>query len=311
LAAPQNPTFPLESVDRCPLCESSSRREVACAEDSRFGYPGKFPVFECKACRMLYLGERVEEHYLPQLYSAYYRTSSVLPSSGNSRVKSTMKNRLRSLHPDTLVFRDLQKYRSILEIGPGMRPVHDRHGWKGEQYLAVEYDDKALVALRARFGDDSVFDSLSKVGLPRREAPPECCVADQVLEHLYDPVGFLTDVRKVISGPGSIIVATPNGDSRFRDAYGNQWIGWHVPYHAMLYSARSLAVLAERCDLEIKTLRTFTPGSWARLQISSVGGKCSLIDLASVRIGDIAGGGWHRNGDNLYCVFETRRAGRL
>lgn len=296
------PTFELEHVSRCPLCESHKGIFVGCCRDHRFGYPGEFEIMRCEVCDLSYLRVRIRESSLQELYSNYYKTVPCAPSA--NPLKAVVKRALRPFYPDTVCRPDCVDHSSILEIGPGGRPLPDRLSHRFGSYYAIEFDQKAVGGLRMRFGASNVFSSLRQALDSTDLVPVTCCVADQVLEHMYHPVTFLSDIKALVGPGATVILSTPNTESRYMKAHKMDWVGWHVPYHVALHSPRSITFLAKACGLKVTVLRSWTPGSWLRFQKMSVEEMWTLVDLAAARLQDQSPFRSNMDGDVLYCCLQ-------
>lgn len=291
------------SILECPICSSADRAPAGVAKDERFGYPGTFSYFECSNCEALYLGNRIRPEHLGDVYSTYYKTQTVENGTLQSTLLQRLKNSLRVLFPDTIIAGPIKEYSSVIEIGPGMRPLQDRINWRGKKYFAVEYDTRALEVLKTRFGRGNASSELSDLLAQNADLPAECCVADQVLEHLYDPKSFLTEIRSAIAPGGKVFLATPSAESAFRRTFGNSWIGWHAPYHVVIYSRKSIALLASQCGFSVEAINSSTPASWARLQKETAHETFSLFWQIKNRLLEILMR--RQAGDNLFIVLRA------
>jgi 2-polyprenyl-3-methyl-5-hydroxy-6-metoxy-1,4-benzoquinol methylase len=296
------PTFELEQVSRCPLCESRKGVFVGRCRDNRFGYPGEFEVMRCEVCDLSYLRVRIKEASLQELYSNYYKTAPCARSP--NPLTAVVKRALRPFYPDTVFRPDCVDHSSILEIGPGGRPLPDRLAHRFGSYYAIEFDQKAVGGLRTRFGANNVFSNLRQALDSTDRAPVTCCVADQVLEHMYHPIAFLGEIKALVGPGATVILSTPNTDSRYLKARKMNWVGWHVPYHVALHSPRSITFLAKACGLKVTVLRSWTPGSWLRFQKMAVEETWTLVDLAAARLQDQSPFRSNMDGDVLYCCLQ-------
>lgn len=297
-----HPTFELEHVSRCPLCESHKGIFVGRCRDDRFGYPGEFEIMRCEVCDLSYLRVRIREASLQELYSNYYETAPCAPSA--NPLKAVVKSALRTFYPDTVCRLDCVDHSIILEIGPGGRPLLDRLSHRFVSYYAIEFDQKAVGELRMRFGASNVFSSLRQALDSTDRAPVTCCVADQVLEHMYHPVTFLGEIKALVGPGATVILSSPNTESRYMKAHKMDWIGWHVPYHVALHSPRSITFLAKACGFDVAVLRSWTPGSWLRFQKMSAEETWPLVDLATARLHDLSPFRSNLDGDMLYCCLK-------
>lgn len=297
-----DPPLELEHVTSCPLCECRRGIFVGRSRDDRFGYPGEFEVSQCEACGLSYLRTRIREASLRELYTRYYTTAPCSPST--NLLKTAMMRAVRVLYPDTVRRVDCVEHSDILEIGPGARPLPDRLSHHFKNYCAVEFDEKALGELRRRFGERNVFSSLQEAMDSTRRVPVTCCIADQVLEHMYHPVTFLSEIGALVARGTMVILSTPNTQSRYMRIHNMGWTGWHVPYHVALYNPASIRFLAEACGFKIAKLGSWTPGSWLRFQMASAGRKWPLFDLIATRLRDLSPFQSSLDGDLLYCFLQ-------
>jgi hypothetical protein len=180
----------------------------------------------------------------------------------------------------------------------------DRLSHRFKHYRAIEFDGKALGELRGRFGEENVFSSLQEACDSVIRIPVTCCVADQVLEHMYHPIAFLSEIRGLVGSDTTVILSTPNTQSRFVKAHSMGWTGWRLPYHVALYNPASMRFLAKACGFKIVNLRSWTPGSWLRFQMASVGKKWPLSGVIKTRLRDMSPFHPGLDGDLLYCCLQ-------
>jgi SAM-dependent methyltransferase len=89
---------------------------------------------------------------------------------------------------------------------------------------------------------------------------------EQVIEHSYEPLKLLRDVRTVLKPDGILLMTTPNARGFMARILGRRWINWHPPYHARLYTAEALRVLLENAGFGVDWLKTVTPSAWMCFQ---------------------------------------------
>jgi SAM-dependent methyltransferase len=68
----------------------------------------------------------------------------------------------------------------------------------------------------------------------------DCIIANQVLEHAYNPGKFISDARKYISAGGFLVLAVPDLDSPLRYLMGRHWPSFKIPEHVLYFNAASL-----------------------------------------------------------------------
>ena len=79
-----------------------------------------------------------------------------------------------------------------------------------------------------------------------------------VLEHVYDPVGYLRTARDLLSPNGRLIVQVPNASSWQFLIFGEHWNGVDVPRHLVNYRQRDLENLLDYCGFEVLRRKHFS-----------------------------------------------------
>ncbi len=104
-----------------------------------------------------------------------------------------------------------------------------------------------------------------------------------VIEHIYDPVGFIERIRRHLNPGGWLIVATPDMGGFWRSVLGRRWPFYKMPEHVTYFDRRSLARLLAlggyvevqplpyasyfSLDLVGEKLGARPPGALGRLQV--------------------------------------------
>ncbi len=71
-------------------------------------------------------------------------------------------------------------------------------------------------------------------------------IAVGVIEHIYDPPGFLDKLRTRLVPGGWLILATPDMGSYWRHLMGRRWASFKLPEHVTYFDRHSLTHLFER-----------------------------------------------------------------
>lgn len=115
----------------------------------------------------------------------------------------------------------------ILDLGCGdahLRHAAERAGWS---YRGIDVDECNLDSDSIPEDDDSV----------------ELVVSLAVLEHLSNPVHFLTEIKRVLCPGGVVIISTPNWRYCVRSF-------WNDPTHVKPYTVKSLRAVAQMSGLK-------------------------------------------------------------
>jgi SAM-dependent methyltransferase len=134
---------------------------------------------------------------------------------------------------------------SVFEIGYGggglLRMFHDAGAQVGgvdPDQLQVGVDPVVAKEGDLRVGTVEDLDPTS--------VSAELVVGVHVLEHVLDPARTLEGVRAITMPGGRIAFLTPAGDSWGPKVFGSNWWMLEDPTHIRFFSARSLALAAER-----------------------------------------------------------------
>jgi len=76
-----------------------------------------------------------------------------------------------------------------------------------------------------------------------------------VLEHVPDPVAYISKLKRLLSPTGTLIVAVPNHHSYDAQYYKQYWAGYDVPRHLWHFSQKAIHELFAKEEMEvIKTI---------------------------------------------------------
>lgn len=128
-----------------------------------------------------------------------------------------------------------------------------REGW---EVYGTELSNSIAATARERFGDRIRVGSLQEAGFAA--ASFDLITFWHVLEHLDAPDRALTEARRLLKPEGRIVVAVPNIDSWQARVFREDWLHLDVPRHRWHFSLRTLATLAERCELQVDCVRHFS-----------------------------------------------------
>jgi SAM-dependent methyltransferase len=173
--------------------------------------------------------------------------------------------------------------KDVLELGAGSGIFASRLQREGASVTAADIDDGTY----ARFSGASRFltiDFNSPDFASRFETKYEAIFAIEVIEHLESPLGFLRNIRSLLTDDGVAFVTTPNVDNlpsrllfvragQLRGASEHDDPGHISPIHTWILERR----LLPRAGLALETTlrfpaQGFSPGpSWRRRLIVALG----------------------------------------
>ncbi len=87
-------------------------------------------------------------------------------------------------------------------------------------------------------------------------------VLSNVIEHSLDPKDMLNHVNRILEPGGQVWISCPNVDSWQRKLFGRYWINWHVPFHIVHFSQKTLTNILKETGFEIQEIRQDSPALW-------------------------------------------------
>jgi SAM-dependent methyltransferase len=219
----------LEGAD-CPMCGSA---------DSTQAYRlGRFGVVRCTACRLYYLSPRLPESAMLELYRSgdYFEGG---PAGYDSYADQTQALRATFRRVVAHMVRLGLDGGSLLEVGCGYGFLLDEARTFFSSCTGTEFSDEAAAVARER-GFEVFTGGIEALPSDRRF---DCIIATHVVEHVYDPRGFVAGLKQLLRPGGTIVLATPDMGSLWRRSMGSRWPSFKVPEHVLYFDRRSLTRL--------------------------------------------------------------------
>lgn len=224
----------------CPLCRSEKR-------DIAFRLQEPHTVVRCSECGLHYLYPRLPSGAIQQIYlePSYYEGGS----SGYSDVsyafqepalRATFRRFLGNLSK-----RGLTGGR-LLEIGCGPGYLLDEARAFFDRRFGTEFSPE--IAVVARRTEAEVF--VGGVEHVPADLKFHCVIATQVIEHVYDPLTFVTQIVDRTLPGGHIVLATPDIGGVLRKIMGRRWPSFKTPEHVVYFDFATLNSLMRRGGLE-------------------------------------------------------------
>lgn len=281
------PAEGLEFLGLCPVCGETKRTKLyEKLHDRLYGAPGEWTLFRCSGCGCGYLDPRPTAETIHLAYE-YYITHKPEPDSLSSSDKSLKKLAVSirnsylnkkfgyHFHPNVwwgyLVMHLLPPHlrlewdhyarhlprpkpdkNRLLDVGCGNGFFLSRAKEAGWNVLGIEFDPKAANLARRK--------GIKVLECEYKKAPLETnyfdvITSDQVLEHVMDPMDFISRLANWLKPGGYLWVGTPNFNSLSKYYYGSSWRGLHPPYHLSILNSKILLKLLARAGMEGKILR--------------------------------------------------------
>jgi SAM-dependent methyltransferase len=160
-------------------------------------------------------------------------------SEQESALRATFRALLRNLQKRGMTGGDL------LEVGCGYGYLLDEARTYFQRRVGTEYSPEA--AARARETGAEVFAG----GMEQLPVGSvfDCALGIQVIEHIYDPIGFMNQLVARVRPGGYIVLATPDIGGSLRKIMGRSWPSFKVPEHVTYFDYPALQRLMSKAGL--------------------------------------------------------------
>ncbi len=224
-------TVTLDAV-RCALCGADDTR----LRHHKFG----LDVVQCNRCGLVYTNPRLPPEALKARYSEQYFWDEYLPDLEIGRDGYVDVERFAKHHAPLLHL--FQMYHpppgDLLDVGAAaglFLKSAEGVGWRGR---GLEPMAPAAAFARDRLGLDVVESTVETA--PFEPASFDAVVMLETIEHVTDPIGVLTAVRRLLRQRGLLVLTTPNWEAFSRHALGDQWAVISPAEHLYLFSEATL-----------------------------------------------------------------------
>lgn len=243
--------------DPCPACGCDTALILMEGSDRLYGTTERvFHVVECQACQLIRLHPWPTpaelRHYYPSDYWFVPEQDAV------SRLEETYRRFVLRDHVG-FVSKALENAAvdgPVLDVGCGgglfLRMLAER----GRPVVGLDFALGAAGAAWNQNGVPAVCGSLARA--PFAPASFAAVTMFHVIEHLYDPVGYLESAQYLLKPGGRLIVQVPNAACWQFLLLGEGWNGVDIPRHLINYRARDLEILLDRCGFEVTRTKYFS-----------------------------------------------------
>ena len=233
----------------CVLCGRDDGEPVVESRDFLHGMPGLFTVVRCPGCTLLRTDPRPTRPQMP----AYYPADAYLPF-----VKHP-PDRDRNLA--SRLFWSVMEPKPTPKLAPGvLLEVGAAHGaylaqMKARGWSVSGYDFSAQQAetARTRYGVQVDVADLESHEYAERDL--DLVTAWMVIEHLYDPVAFLSRLRETVKSDGWLALSVPDAGASLYRVFGSYCYGWQLPTHLFHFDRSTLTQVLEAAGWTVDRIR--------------------------------------------------------
>lgn len=248
--------------DPCPACGSRELRVLFNARDRLYATTEQvFQVVECRACRLIRLNPRPDPQELERYYPRNYWFA---PEQNRAARLEQLYRRtvlLDHVHFIERAMRGSVPPGIVLDVGCGggllleLLRQRGRCGAAGP-FVGLDFSLDAASVAWHRSQVPAICASLTSAPF----AAESCAAVTMfhVLEHLYDPVGYLEAAHRLLAPGGRLIVQVPNAACWQFLLFGERWNGIDVPRHLIDFRAADVDRLLEACGFEVLSHKYFS-----------------------------------------------------
>ncbi|MEZ0542281.1 class I SAM-dependent methyltransferase [Fibrella arboris] len=243
----------------CPICENSQPKASKRLEGYQQGV--FFDVLFCPGCDTAYVADRTSHD---KIYDLIYANADVVGGycryqQFHDQIKKQARplqylaeqegiywTILKSIQDQLIVQTD-----RILEVGCGLGYL--TYALRQEGYLAtgIDISPEAISNATACYGP--YYRAENIIGLSgRSQERYDVIIMTELIEHLEDPLLFLSEVRQLLAPNGKLLITTPN--KSFLHKNRETWQSDLPPVHFWWFSEQSVQPIARRLNMQYQLL---------------------------------------------------------
>lgn len=256
----------------CHVCGSRGEPLYRGLSDTMFSAAGNWSLSRCSNgdCGLLWLDPMPIAEDLPAAYESYY-THGEPAKTGIYRAGKLLYSLLAGciLWPAGilldrrragLMFLGGSRPGALLDVGCGDGTFLARMRRRGWSVTGLDFDPVAAKAARERHGLEVHVGTIEDAFADGR-ALYDVVTASHVIEHVPEPIRFLSQCRSLLRPGGRLVLKTPNASSYGARRYGSAWRGLEPPRHLHIFTAPALISCARRAGFPVATCFTSAAGA--------------------------------------------------
>lgn len=246
----------------CDNCDNEKFKLLYLGHDRMYKIEGKYPVYKCLNCGLIFLNPRPSKSELLKHYpqESYYSLESLeLPKLEHFLYKVYYSEKSSVL-----------KRLFFLPLKPIIRTVKTVPGGK---VLDVGCGSGAFLLLLRNFGMEChgvETGRLNKDFVKKHELDIKNCsiieanfpnnyfdviTMNHVLEHVENPTKTIKELYRILKPGGTLIIATPQSHSLAYKIFKEYWVQLDVPRHLFTFSTKILKQYVKKAGFKVKKMR--------------------------------------------------------
>ncbi|MDP2749604.1 MAG: class I SAM-dependent methyltransferase [Nanoarchaeota archaeon] len=227
---------------KCPLCFENNVHffDIYTQEADK----KKCRALKCKKCGLVYLEDYKKDR--SKIYGENYAAWSKSEEATEQLVAKAKKEAFSYQLGLLTKFFD-PKNKNLLDIGTGKGYLLDVAAKKGFDCYGLDISKYAAKHAEKKFPGKIFIGSLSKAGYKQKF---DVITITAVIEHISDPLSFLSDINKALKPGGYLLVMTPNTNSLIKKVMGKNWFQYKYE-HITYWNKKSLKFLLGKYDFKM------------------------------------------------------------
>jgi 2-polyprenyl-3-methyl-5-hydroxy-6-metoxy-1,4-benzoquinol methylase len=252
-----------ERLEKCPYCSSENIVFLFGAPERLTNLPGKFSIYKCGNCDLVFQNPRVREEYISLYYTnrlGYYN----LPKDGvkNKNIinelkkffkKQTLINHFNyNLGKENLfyflltflfkkvlkikTFPYFKKQGNLLEIGCSNGELLEEMRKLGWNVNGIEMNTKTAIYAREKRNLEIYNKRIEDCNFNKGEF--DVIIMNMLLEHLYNPFRTLEDITLWLKKEGQLIFSIPYFNGFEFKWFKSYCYGLHLPNHVTFFNKK-------------------------------------------------------------------------
>ena len=218
---------------------------------SRFN-KDNFSIVGCRNCGFVFCNPRYSEESSKLIYNEENWFYGDISKEDGQKRKDYTENQLGLIQRSRQDLSQIEKFKhsgTILDVGCGLGFFLDATRQSGWTIYGIDPSNDAINKCKQKGISNAFVGTLSEVKLPSIQF--DVITAFDVLEHVVDPVGFLTQTHSMLASEGILVIAVPNVNSIAARINGKSWSQYILPEHINYFSKNTLTRFLEKNGFKV------------------------------------------------------------
>ncbi|MBI3219264.1 MAG: class I SAM-dependent methyltransferase [Bacteroidetes bacterium] len=234
----------LETLARCPLCQSSEFTNVLLAADYTTTQE-TFQIQKCVNCQFVFTNPRPAASAIGKYYQSDSYISHTDGGKGILDRIYLMARNFTLRWKEQLIFKQ-QSTGELLDVGCGTGEFISHMKTAGWQVTGMEPTEIAREKASQKV-KEKIYSDLSEI-----HQTFDVITLWHVLEHVHQLNETVAKIKSLLKENGTIFIAVPNHESPDAKLYEQYWAAYDVPRHLWHFSKTTMQQLTNQHGMKIK-----------------------------------------------------------